>query len=157
MKPKEFEQLSKRVLEKELGEEFDEQPMLSIGSPSKIHYFDLANRDLSVIVECKSYGWCRGKRDGSVPSAKIDGLYAELLRLNALPWGIRRIITLRKDTRIINDPQSETFAHYFFRLHKSFLYGVEIWEIDIDTGQVEKYNQSNNCQKINKEFDLITH
>ena len=65
---KEFQLAVRQWFEKEYAEPFHIEQKILIGKPAKLHSFDIASADESVVVECKCYTWTEV---GNVPSAKM--------------------------------------------------------------------------------------
>jgi hypothetical protein len=54
---KDFQEIVGAALARELGESVDLEVELPIGTPPKLHRFDIASRSRKVVCECKAYGW----------------------------------------------------------------------------------------------------
>ena len=68
-----FQELVRRSLSERFGETFDDEVLLKVGDPPKLHRFDLASGSRHVVCECKAYTWTAS---GNIPSAKISNLKA---------------------------------------------------------------------------------
>ena len=66
-----FQELVQSILEKKFSTSFEQEAAVAIGKPAKDHKFDLANKERSVVAECKCYTWTDSS---NVPSAKLMGL-----------------------------------------------------------------------------------
>lgn len=109
-----------------LGEPFDMEVGLAIGSPPKEHRFDLASRSRSTVCECKSVTWTAG---GNIPSAKITSLREAAQYLLDLPVDTTKIIVM---SRSVRPSHPESLAEYFCRLNSNRLSQVHVLEIDDD-------------------------
>ena len=61
-----FQELMKTVLDDVCSTTFEQEASVPIGRPPKDHKYDLANKDRSIVAECKCYTWTDS---GEVPSA----------------------------------------------------------------------------------------
>jgi len=128
---KQFQDLAKYALERVRCTEFEEEPSIPIGIPAKEHKFDLANKDKSVVAECKCYTWTDS---GNVPSAKLMGLDEALFYFSFLPDSTKKLLCMKKATY---PEKSETLAEYFCRVHGHLLRDVEVLEIS-ENGDIRK-------------------
>ena len=118
-----FQYLAKKVLSKEFGISFDEEVEIDIGNPAKSHRFDLANKDRSIVAECKCYTWTDS---GNVPSAKLMGLDEALFYFSFLPPETKKILCMVESK---NSGKTETLAEYYVRIHGHLLRDVSVYEI----------------------------
>jgi hypothetical protein len=96
----------------------------------KLHRFDLGCADPPVLVECKSFTWTSG---GNSPSAKIRGLNEAMLLFSVAPAAYRKLLVMLRHLR-----REESLATNWLRNHGHLVPpGVEIWELDVDTGKGE--------------------
>lgn len=94
----------------------------------KLHRFDLGSVEPPVLVECKSYTWTAG---GNSPSAKIRGLNEAMLLFSVAPAEYRKLLVMLRHLR-----RDQSLASHWLRNHGHLVPpGVEIWELDIDTGE----------------------
>lgn len=93
----------------------------------KVHRFDLGSADPPVLVECKSYTWTSG---GNSPSAKIRGLNEAMLLFSVSPPEYRKLLIMLRHLR-----REESLGVNWLRNHGHLVPpGVEIWELDPETG-----------------------
>ncbi len=111
----------------ELGRDF----AVPIGhEQTKNHRFDLGGAEPPILVECKSYTWTSG---GNSPSAKIRGLNEAMLHFSVAPPGYRKILVMLRHMR----RELSLASHYVRNQGHLIPSGVEIWELDPDTGAGE--------------------
>src|SRR3989442_603185 len=103
---RQLQEHARRILEMLLGEPFDAEALLPIGSPPKPHRFDLASRSRGVVCECKSFTWTAS---GKVPSAKITTLREAVQYLLALPAETIKVIAMKRSLR---STHRESLAEY---------------------------------------------
>ena len=96
----------------------------------KVHRFDFGAEAPPVLVECKSYTWTAG---GNSPSAKIRGMNEVLLHFSVAPARFRKIMLLLKH---LHQRTNQSLAAHYLRT-QAHLIGpdVEVWELDVDTGE----------------------
>ena len=87
---KKFQLTVKGWFEKSLNCEFDIERKIAIGNPAKLHSFDIANKEGTVVVECKCYTWTE---TGNVPSAKMG--FTNTIEF----FGMQCIITVEKKVK----------------------------------------------------------
>jgi hypothetical protein len=108
---------------------------IGVGTTKKSHSFDLGNKKLKVIVECKSHKWTKGR---IVPSAKMAVWNEAMYYFYLAPPGYRKIFFVLKD---YCSKRGETLAEYYLRTYGHFIpSNVEIWEYDQETGKADKIN-----------------
>lgn len=86
---KKFQLTVKEWFEKSLNCEFEIERKIAIGNPAKSHSFDIANKDGTVVVECKCYTWTE---TGNVPSAKMGFANEAAFYLSFLPDGVINLL-----------------------------------------------------------------
>jgi len=126
---KRFQEFVFSLMQKYFRIDFTLEEPISIGSPPKIHRFDCASADKSIVVECKHYTWTS---TGNIPSAKMMGLNEAVFYMSYLPLATRKIIVVYKDTTA---SKAESFAEYYCRINGHLLRGIEIVEVD-DAGSM---------------------
>ena len=123
---RQFQELVKTVLEDAYCTAFEQEASIPIGKPAKDHKYDLANRDRSIVAECKCYTWTDS---GNVPSAKLMGLDEAVFYFGFLPQGTKKILCMKKATY---QGKTETLAEYYVRVHGHLLGDVFVYEISDD-------------------------
>ena len=121
-----FQGFVQSILEKKFNTPFDQEAVVPIGKPPKAHKFDLANKDRSIVAECKCYTWTDS---GNVPSAKLMGLDEAAFYFSFLPPETRKILCMKKATY---HGKAETLAEYYVRVHGHLLGDVNVYEITDD-------------------------
>ena len=121
---KQFQLAVQEWLEKEYAIPFVIEHKIAIGKPAKLHSFDIASLDKSMVIECKCYTWTES---GNVPSAKMGFTNEAAFYLSFLPEDTdRRIVMLRAE----HTKRNETLAQYYFRTNRHLLGKVKIFEFD---------------------------
>ena len=69
-----------------------------------------------------------------MPSAKITTVNEAVFYLSFVPTEVHRFVVMRRDMR---PGGGESLASYYWRTNRHLLGGVEILEIDVETGAVE--------------------
>lgn len=128
-KGRQFQAAVKLALETRLGEAFEVEVLLPIGTPPKLHAFDLASRRRHVVCECKAYTWTSG---GNAPQAKISNLREAATYLSLLKPDVLKILAVQPSFRPGN---GESLAAYFSRLNSHLLEGISVIEVD-DEGRI---------------------
>jgi|ERR1700676_330858 len=131
-KGRDFQTLAARVLETELGVRFLIDRAIPIGSPPKLHRFDLVSDDERFVGECKNYSWTE---TGNMPSAKMAFLNEAVLYLSLLPKSTQKFIVMRLDAH----PKRGTLLEYYLRTFRHLLSGVAFYEIDLSTGVARQH------------------
>lgn len=131
-----FQELVKSILEAEYDTYFEPEAAVAIGRPGKDHKFDLANKDRSIVAECKCYTWTDS---GNVPSAKLMGLDEAVFYFGFLPPDTKKLLCMKKATY---RGKAETLAEYYVRVHGHLLSDVYVYEIADDGGIREIRNGS---------------
>ena len=121
-----FQELVKTVLEGACSTAFEQEASVPIGRPPKAHKYDLANKDRSIVAECKCYTWTDS---GNVPSAKLMGLDEAVFYFGFLPPETKKILCMKKATY---RGKTETLADYYVRVHGHLLGDVFVYEISDD-------------------------
>lgn len=135
-----FQELVQRTLEKRFCVAFEQEAEIAIGNPPKSHKFDLANKDCSIVAECKCYTWTDS---GNVPSAKLMGLDEAVFYFGFLPSETMKILCMNKATY---PGRGETLAEYYVRVHGHLLRDVFVYEISDDGTMYEIRSDLNNVQ-----------
>ena len=65
---KKFQKTAVQALSQHFGKKFEMEKGIPIGVPAKVHKFDCASLDQSIVVECKCFTWTV---TGNIPSAKM--------------------------------------------------------------------------------------
>ena len=118
-----FQELVKTALEDAYSTVFEQEASIPIGRPAKDHKYDLANRDRSIVAECKCYTWTDS---GNVPSAKLMGLDEAVFYFGFLPPETKKILCMKKATY---QGKTETLAEYYVRVHGHLLGDGFVYEI----------------------------
>lgn len=124
-KGRSFQNKAAQILSQYFGVIFKQEYPIGIGSPPKLHKFDLVSEDLKYVGESKNYSWTQGK---NVPSAKMAFMNEAVFYLQHLPQGTERFIVVRRD---VLPNRNESLARYYFRTYQHLLNGVFILEIDL--------------------------
>lgn len=105
---------------------------VGVGETTKLHRFDLGSAAPPVLIECKSHRWTTGN---NVPSAKVTVWNEAMYYFHCAPQKFRKILFVLRDERTTT---RETLATYYVRIYGHLIpAGVEIWEFDELTGNVE--------------------
>ena len=121
-----FQELVKASLEAKFNTYFEPEVAVAIGNPAKDHKFDLANKDCSIVAECKCYTWTDS---GNVPSAKLMGLDEAVFYFGFLPPDTQKLLCMK---RAVYPGKTETLAEYYVRVHGHLLNDVYVYEIADD-------------------------
>lgn len=121
-----FQALVQAILEEKYKTPFEQEAAVAIGKPAKEHKFDLANKDRSIVAECKCYTWTDS---GNVPSAKLMGLDEAVFYFGFLPSGTKKILCMKE---AVHHGKTETLAEYYVRVHGHLLGDVFVYEISDD-------------------------
>lgn len=121
-----FQEFVKSILEAKYKICFESEAAVAIGKPERIHKFDLATEDRSIVVECKSYTWTKS---GNVPSAKLMGLDEAVFYFGFLPSETKKFLCMAK---AVCPGKNETLAEYYVRVHGHLLGNVLVYEIAED-------------------------
>jgi hypothetical protein len=133
---KKFQLTVKEWFEKSLNCEFDIERKIAIGNPAKLHSFDIANKEGTVVVECKCYTWTE---TGNVPSAKMGFVNEAAFYLSFLDSSVDRSIVMAKST---HPKRTETLAEYYFRTNRHLLGKIKILEYDTKTDSMRLIGQN---------------
>ena len=124
---KKFQLTVKEWFEKSLNCEFEIERKIAIGNPAKLHSFDIANKEGTVVVECKCYTWTE---TGNVPSAKMGFTNEAAFYLSFLADEVDKSIVMLRAT---HPKRTETLAEYYFRTNRHLLGKIKILEFDPNT------------------------
>ena len=91
------------------------------------HSFDIANKEGTVVVECKCYTWTE---TGNVPSAKMGFTNEAAFYLSFLSDEVDKSIVMLRAT---HPKRTETLAEYYFRTNRHLLGKIKILEFDPNT------------------------
>lgn len=126
-----FHRYAAQALAQATGLRFDLDVPLAIGTPPKLHVFDLATNDRAYVGESKEFTWTIS---GNVPSAKVTTLREAAQFLQALPGPAKKSIVMARSS---HPHRHETLAEYFSRLNVHLLGAVGLVEICEETGAVK--------------------
>lgn len=135
-KGRDFQIAAAKILGAYLGTEFRIDYPIAIGKPPKAHRFDLVSSDAAIVGECKNYSWTE---TGNMPSAKMGFINEAVLYLSHLPKPTKKFIAMRLDRHA---RRQESLAEFYVRTYLHLLQGIEIFEIDMQTGVVRGHNIS---------------
>lgn len=121
---KEFQMAVKRWFENALDTKFEIERKIAIGSPAKLHSFDISDCHGKIVVECKCYTWTE---TGNVPSAKMGFVNEAAFYLSFLDSDVDKTIVMAKST---HPKRNETLAEYYFRTNRHLLGKIKILEYD---------------------------
>ena len=121
-----FQEFVHSILEEKYCTTFDQEAAIEIGCPPKAHNYDLANKERSIVAECKCYTWTDS---GNVPSAKLMGLDEAVFYFGFLPSQTTKILCMKK---AMYPRKTETLAEYYVRVHGHLLRDVFVYEISDD-------------------------
>jgi hypothetical protein len=121
-----FQDRAHRALVKWLGVDMEMEVELSIGSPPKLHRFDLASLDRAYVGEAKAFAWTVS---GNIPSAKITTLREAVQYLRTLPETTKTFVIMPREQRSLHPRHRESLAEYFARLNGHILGPVAILEV----------------------------
>lgn len=123
-----FENFSRRFFGKqglELSPNFS--VLVGVASEQQPHRFDLGCGEPPTLIECKRHTWTKGR---NAPSAKLSVWNEAMLFFLTAPHEYRKILVVLRDLR-----KGESLAeHYVKRYSHLVPKGVEIWELDVETG-----------------------
>ena len=106
------------------GKEIEMEKGIYIGSPAKLHSFDIGSKDGTLVCECKCYTWTES---GNIPSAKMGFINEAVFYLSFLKSDVDRSVIIMKAT---HKKRKETLAEYYFRTNRHLLNGVKVMEYD---------------------------
>lgn len=115
---------------------FEIEKKIAIGSPSKLHRFDVASCDGRIVVECKCYTWTES---GNVPSAKIGFVNEAAFYLSFLPDCVGKAIVMLHAT---HPKRNESLAEYYFRTNRHLLGNIKVYEYDEVTCEMKLVGQN---------------
>lgn len=139
-KGKKFQYAVKQLLEKLYNKEFIIECPIGIGNPLKLHKFDIASKDKSIIVECKCYSWTSG---GNNPSAKLSTANEALFYMSFLPSDCEKVLFISHTDKAHRN--GETLAQYYVRIYGSFFRDVKVMEYDMESGDLVPVYGELNC------------
>ena len=119
-----FQLAVKRWFEESLHMEFEIERKIAIGSPPKLHSFDISDHDEKIVIECKCYTWTE---TGNIPSAKMGFVNEAAFYLSFFDSNVDKTIVMAKSTHPKRD---ETLAEYYFRTNRHLLGKIKILEYD---------------------------
>ena len=120
---KKFQKTVVQALSQYFGKTFEMETGIPIGVPAKVHKFDCASLDQSIVVECKCFTWTVS---GNIPSAKLAFLNQAAYYLNFLPKDTTKIILMKQTMPL----REETLAEYYYRINHHLLQGIHVYEMD---------------------------
>lgn len=123
----EFQRSVQRWFQEKYSKEFELDKKIAIGTPAKLHKFDLVDEDNAVVVECKCYTWTE---TGNVPSAKMGFCNEAAFYLSFLPENIEKYIVMLVSRHA---KREETLAEYYFRTNRHLLGKTIVAEYDPQT------------------------
>ncbi len=115
---------------------FEMEKKLPIGSPAKLHGFDIADEDNRVVAECKCYTWTE---TGNIPSAKIRSLNEAAFYLSFLPMATEKMIVMLYS---VHERRNESLAEYYFRTNRHLLGSIKVFEFDPKTAVMRLVGQN---------------
>ena len=133
---KAFQISVKGWFERNLHRHFGIEKKIAIGSPAKLHSFDVADELGQIVVECKCYTWTE---TGNVPSAKMGFVNEAAFYLSFLNSSVDRSIVMAKST---HPKRTETLAEYYFRTNRHLLGNTKILEYDTATDNMRLIGQN---------------
>ena len=101
---------------------------VGISDEKKPHKFDLGSETPPILVECKAHSWTE---TGNSPSAKLSIWNEAMYYFVTAHLRFRKILFVQKS--IYND--QSLAEHYVDRYGHLIPEDVELWELDIETGQ----------------------
>lgn len=135
-KGRDFQRIAADVLGRHFNVKFAIDHPIPIGSPPKIHKFDLVARGKDGrqhVGECRNYSWTEGS---NVPSAKMAFVNEAVLYLSLLPSSTHRFVVMPRS----KDPKrQESLAEYYFRTYRHLLSSTVIIEVDPNTDSVRTF------------------
>lgn len=131
-----FQDSVQQWLEAHLCQKFEQEKRIAIGSPAKLHKFDIVSTDNHIVIECKCYTWTES---GNVPSAKMGFTNEAAFYLSFLPGDIEKNIVMLSAT---HEKRHETLAEYYFRTNRHLLGNIKVFEFNIDTQQMRLVGQN---------------
>lgn len=133
---KRFQVVVKEWFENSTNSEFEIERKIAIGNPAKLHSFDIANKEETVVIECKCYTWTE---TGNVPSAKMGFTNEAAFYLYFLPDSVDKSIVMLRAT---HPKRPETLAEYYFRTNRHLLGKIKILEFDTNTQTMKLVGQN---------------
>lgn len=133
---KDFQLAVKRWFEGNTQLEFELEKKIAIGSPAKLHSFDIAEKRGLIVVECKCYTWTES---GNIPSAKMGFTNETAFYLSFLSDDVDKIIVMLK---AVHPKRGETLAEYYFRTNRHLLGKIKVMEYDIKARDMRTVGQN---------------
>lgn len=124
-----FQLVARDALKQVFNRNFELEVRLAIGA-EKLHSFDLATHDRTIIAECKAYSFTIS---GNIPSAKITALREAAMWLNAIPGDIGKLLIVKRE---VHPKTGETLGRYFARLNAHHLIDVVVLEMPESGGNL---------------------
>jgi hypothetical protein len=118
-----FREEVRRFMSAEHGILLETEVAIEIGSPPRIHEFDLANLQDRVVVECRRYKW---KVGGHVPNGKFRKLLAAVSELENLSGQWTRVLAMYRSMRGVSE---QSLAEYFVQKNEHLLSDVVVVEV----------------------------
>ena len=126
----EFQVQVRNWFQKQFGSVFELEVKMPIGSPAKVHKFDVANVDRKIVIECKRYTWTE---TGNVPSAKIRATNEAAFFLSFLPDDYDKYIVMLHSH---HKKKHESLAEYYFRTYNHLVGRIKVAEYDPETDEL---------------------
>ena len=119
------------------GSDFELEIPIMIGMPAKQHKFDIVNRNLKYVIECKRYTWTE---TGNVPHGKIRGCNEAAFFLSFLPDDFTKYIVM---FRSVHPKTKATLAEYYYKHYSHLLvkHNIIVAEFDPDTKDLHEIGQ----------------
>ena len=143
---KKFQTDVKNWFENNYKNKFEMERKIAIGSPAKLHSFDISNEEETIVVECKCYTWTES---GNVPSAKMGFTNEAAFYLSFLPENIEKIIVMAHAT---HPKRNETLAEYYFRTNRHLLGNIKVLEYNSLSGEMKCVGQNEAYLNENKKI-----
>lgn len=134
---KAFQMAVKEWFEVNTHMHFEVEKKIAIGSPAKQHSFDIAEKNNSVVGECKCYTWTES---GNVPSAKMGFTNEAAFYLSFLPDDIDKAIIM---SHAVHPKRAETLAEYYFRTNRHLLGKIKVMEFNMNTNTMRIVGRNN--------------
>ena len=133
---REFQLATERWFKENYNLPFELEKKIPIGKPAKLHRFDIAAQNESVVIECKYYTWTE---TGNVPNAKIHTLNEAAFYLSFLPDTTEKIIVI---LHAEHPKRNESLTEYYFRINRHLLGKIKIYEYDMQTKNMHFVGQN---------------
>ena len=129
----EFQNSVLEWLERHYSDTFNKEVSIPVGvgcSEKKEHKYDIANKDCSIVIECKRYTWTE---TGNVPSAKIRSLNEALFYLHLLDDSCCKVLAMIKAE---TPKRNQTLAEYYVKNYYNLIGKIVIAEYDLESGSM---------------------